>query len=106
MSGVRRVLWVCGTPARAVLIGAIRLYRAALSSSLGGQCRFYPSCSHYAEEAVRVHGAIRGSLMATWRVLRCGPFTQGGLDHVPPASHEVKVYDSVILPSGVDREAR
>ncbi len=94
MNPVRRALWVAGAPVRAALVGLIRLYRATLSSSLGGQCRFYPSCSRYAEEAVRVHGAARGALMAAWRVLRCGPFTPGGLDPVPPRRHAV--YDSVI----------
>jgi uncharacterized protein len=61
----------------------IGVYRALLSGWLGGQCRFYPSCSRYAEEAIRVHGALRGTALASWRVLRCGPFTRGGVDHVP-----------------------
>jgi putative membrane protein insertion efficiency factor len=80
---IRRAAWEAGTPARAALIASIRLYRALLSASLGGQCRFYPSCSQYAEEAVRVHGALKGSLMAAWRIARCGPFTAGGVDRVP-----------------------
>ncbi len=84
MTGVGRVLWACGAPLRALLVGLIRLYRLTLSGWLGGQCRFYPSCSRYAEEAVVVHGAVRGSLLAAWRVLRCGPFTAGGVDPVPP----------------------
>ncbi|HSJ51194.1 MAG TPA: membrane protein insertion efficiency factor YidD [Actinomycetota bacterium] len=69
---------------RLLLLAAIDLYRATLSGWLGGQCRFYPSCSSYAREAVRVHGAIRGTALAVWRVGRCGPFTAGGVDHVPP----------------------
>jgi putative component of membrane protein insertase Oxa1/YidC/SpoIIIJ protein YidD len=48
VSGLRRALWLVGTPARAALIGLIRLYRITLSGWLGGQCRFYPTCSHYA----------------------------------------------------------
>lgn len=84
MSGVRRALWLAGAPARALLIGAIHVYRTTLSGWLGGQCRFYPTCSHYGEEAIRTHGALRGTLMATWRVLRCNPFGAGGIDRVPP----------------------
>jgi uncharacterized protein len=86
MSAVRRATWWLGAPVRAVLIGAIRIYRATLSGWLGGQCRFYPSCSTYAEEAIRVHGAVRGSAMAAWRILRCNPFGAGGIEHVPPRS--------------------
>lgn len=95
MIRVRRIVWMAGAPARLALVGCIRLYRVTLSGWIGGQCRFYPSCSHYAEGAVRTHGAIRGSLMAAWRIARCGPFTSGGVDPVPPAtrSHE---YDDVI----------
>jgi putative membrane protein insertion efficiency factor len=77
---VRRVLWACGLPARALLIGLIRLYRLTFSGLLGGQCRYLPSCSQYAEDAVRSRGALRGSAMATWRVLRCNPWSRGGLD--------------------------
>jgi len=71
---------------RALLVGLIRVYRATLSGWLGGQCRFYPTCSHYGEEAIRTHGAVRGSAMTVWRVLRCNPFGKGGIDRVPPAS--------------------
>ena len=93
MNGARRALFVVGTPARALLIGLIRAYRLTLGTVLGGQCKFHPSCSHYAEEAVRVHGALRGSAMATWRILRCGPFTVGGVDPVGP---RVRKYEAVI----------
>jgi putative membrane protein insertion efficiency factor len=92
----RRILWIAGAPARFVLIGLVLVYRATLSGWLGGQCRFYPSCSHYAEDAVRTHGAVRGSAMAAWRIARCGPFTAGGVDHVPPARHRHGPYDAVI----------
>lgn len=95
MSAVRRVLWAIGTPVRASLIAAIHLYRATLSGWLGGQCRFYPTCSHYGEDAIRTHGAIRGSVMATWRVLRCNPFGAGGIDPVPPRSPYGDVIPSV-----------
>jgi putative membrane protein insertion efficiency factor len=91
----RRIVWMVGAPARLVLVGCIRLYRVTLSGWIGGQCRFYPSCSHYAEAAIRTHGAIRGSLLAAWRIARCGPFTPGGVDPVPPARRP-REYDGVI----------
>jgi putative membrane protein insertion efficiency factor len=91
---VRRILWMAGAPARLALVASIRLYRLTLSGWIGGQCRFYPSCSHYAEGAIRTHGAIRGSLMAAWRIVRCGPFTPGGVDPVPPATRP-RAYDGV-----------
>ena len=81
---IRRVLWAAGAPFRALLIGIIRIYRATLSGWLGGQCRFYPSCSHYAEDAIRSQGALRGSILAAWRVLRCNPFGKGGVEPAPP----------------------
>jgi len=74
-----------------VLIVSIRIYRVTLSGWLGGQCRFYPSCSHYAEEAIAVHGAVRGTAKAMWRVLRCNPFGAGGVD---PAERAL-VYEHV-----------
>jgi putative membrane protein insertion efficiency factor len=85
MMSFRRLLWSVGAPARLALTGAIAVYRLVLSGWLGGQCRFSPTCSRYAEEAIRSHGAIRGSLLALGRVLRCNPFGRGGLDPVPAA---------------------
>ncbi|HXF36964.1 MAG TPA: membrane protein insertion efficiency factor YidD [Actinomycetota bacterium] len=95
-----------GAPARLVLVGLIRLYRLTLSGWLGGQCRFQPSCSAYAEEAVRRHGALRGSALAAWRVARCGPFTEGGVDHVPPSRREARGrgrVDDVVIQAEVPR---
>lgn len=83
MNVVRRMVWAAGLPARAVLIVAIRLYRATLSGLLGGQCRFYPSCSVYSEDAVRSRGAVIGVSLSAWRVLRCNPFGAGGVEPVP-----------------------
>lgn len=74
----------------------IRVYRFVLSGSLGGQCKFHPSCSHYAEEAIRLHGAFRGTLLALWRIVRCGPFTDGGVDQVPPRRIRHVKYDGLI----------
>ncbi len=82
MTFIRGVLRLLGAPARALLIGAIRLYRLTLSGWVGGQCRFYPTCSSYAEDAIRELGAVRGSGKAAWRIARCNPFGRGGVDHV------------------------
>ncbi len=79
-----RSLWrTLGAPPRWLLITAIAVYRATAAGWLGGQCRFYPSCSHYAEDAIRTHGAAKGSALAAWRIIRCNPFGAGGVDHVP-----------------------
>lgn len=94
MSRVARLAWAVGAPVRLVLIAAIRAYRVTLGGVFGGQCRFYPTCSMYAEGAIASHGALRGIALATWRIARCGPFTAGGVDHVPP-SHRHAKYDSV-----------
>ena len=74
-----------------VLIALVRVYQVLISPFIGPRCRFYPSCSNYAIEAVRVHGALRGSGMAAWRVLRCNPLSDGGLDPVPPRRDEARV---------------
>lgn len=66
-----------------LLIGAIRLYRKTLSPFIGQQCRFEPTCSHYGEEAIAKHGALRGIILTVWRILRCGPWSKGGYDPVP-----------------------
>lgn len=65
------------------LLLLIRFYRLALSPLLGANCRFDPSCSAYAEEALARHGAIRGSLLAAKRILRCHPWGGSGYDPVP-----------------------
>ncbi|HEY3007913.1 MAG TPA: membrane protein insertion efficiency factor YidD [Micromonosporaceae bacterium] len=62
-------------------------YRRWIGPALPARCRFYPSCSAYALEAISTHGALRGFLMAVWRVLRCNPFHPGGYDPVPPTGH-------------------
>lgn len=66
-----------------VLIALIRFYKAAISPYMGDHCRFTPTCSVYAKEAINKHGAFRGTGLAVWRVLRCNPFGRGGYDPVP-----------------------
>jgi len=61
----------------------VRAYQLLLGPFLGGACRFYPSCSNYAMQALERHGARRGAALAAKRLLRCHPFTQGGVDLVP-----------------------
>jgi putative membrane protein insertion efficiency factor len=69
-----------------LLIGFLRAYRFVISPMYGQVCRYYPTCSAYALEAVTVHGSIKGSWLALRRVLRCHPWTPGGYDPVPPRS--------------------
>lgn len=75
MSGLLRA------PALA-LIGLIRLYQLTIAKALPQRCRFHPSCSEYAIQSLREHGLVRGSAVAAWRVVRCGPWSRGGIDPV------------------------
>ena len=68
----------------AALRGLIWIYRHSLSYFLGRQCRFHPTCSTYADEALRLHGARKGSLLALRRLMRCHPWGGHGHDPVPP----------------------
>lgn len=75
---------------RHILLLFIKLYQILLSPLLGQHCRFYPSCSHYAHEAIESHGAIKGTWLALKRLLRCHPWHPGGVDPVPPHVSEKK----------------
>ncbi|MBQ7226751.1 MAG: membrane protein insertion efficiency factor YidD [Clostridia bacterium] len=68
---------------KTILMVLIKFYRKAISPFLPSSCRFTPSCSAYALEAIEKFGAIKGSLLATYRILRCNPFCRGGYDPVP-----------------------
>ncbi len=69
---------------RKIAVLPIRFYRRFISSWTPPTCRFRPSCSAYGEEAILVHGILKGTCLATWRILRCQPLCRGGLDPVPP----------------------
>jgi uncharacterized protein len=71
---------------RAILIGLIAVYRFCVSPLLGPSCRFHPSCSSYAREAIERHGALRGLVFALRRIARCHPWNPGGYDPVPDSS--------------------
>lgn len=84
MSAPVRIIEVIRRPVRWVLILPIRLYRRFVSPMIAPRCRYAPSCSTYAMEAIEVHGPIKGIILGTWRLLRCNPWSLGGVDHVPP----------------------
>ena len=69
-------------PLRRVLLAAIALYQRLISPALGPRCKYEPSCSRYAAQALRDFGILRGLLLAGWRVLRCNPWSHGGHDPV------------------------
>ncbi len=79
-----RPLLATGDDVKWLLVGLIRCYQFAISPLLGPTCRYYPSCSAYAVQAIQTHGALRGSWLAARRLGRCHPWSPGGVDHVPP----------------------
>lgn len=101
MSGLRVVL---NLPAL-LLVALIRAYQRLVSPVVqavsGPRCRFHPSCSEYAVEAVRTRGLVIGTGLAAWRVARCQPFAKGGLDPVPPRS--CRSIASSLKPAGATR---
>jgi putative membrane protein insertion efficiency factor len=99
---VRNTIWQIAAPVRWLLIGLIRGYRLVFAGAFAGNCRFYPSCSHYAEQAIAAHGVARGAALATWRILRCNPFGSGGVERVPD---RVAMHDAVIQPGGLVAQA-
>lgn len=70
----------------APLLGLVRVYQVLLSPLMGGRCRFEPSCSRYAAESLRTHGAFRGCWLAAVRLAKCHPLGSSGYDPVPPPS--------------------
>lgn len=78
-----RVLHWAGLPFTWLMVGLIKVYQLAISPMLGQRCRFYPSCSAYAVGALKTHGPLKGPLLSGYRICRCNPWNDGGLDPVP-----------------------
>jgi uncharacterized protein len=70
------------SPARLIIIGPIRAYQRLLSPALPRRCKYYPTCSAYAVQAIETYGILRGAILAVWRLLRCNPFSRGGYDPI------------------------
>lgn len=71
------------------LLWLIKIYQWTISPMLGPVCKYYPSCSHYGYEAINLHGAVKGTVLTAWRILRCNPWSPGGVDHVPARKRPV-----------------
>ena len=77
-----------------IIISLIKFYQKFISPFTSAKCKYYPTCSSYALTAVRRFGAIRGSALAIWRIIRCNPWSMGGIDYVPEKfTFKVKKYD-------------
>lgn len=67
---------------RAVVVAPLRFYQRFISPAMPRRCKYHPTCSEYAVQAIRTHGVLRGLVLAAWRVLRCNPWSHGGVDPV------------------------
>lgn len=85
---LRRTPAILGAGFRRILIEIIEFYQSVISPVLPGHCRFHPTCSVYAADAIRIHGAFRGSGLAIRRILRCNPWGPAGDDPVPAANDD------------------
>lgn len=72
---------------KTIMIKLIGLYQKYISPLKRPCCKYYPSCSRYAVQALEKHGAVKGSILAVWRILRCNPWSMGGVDYVPEKFH-------------------
>lgn len=86
-----------------LLLLVVRIYQTFFSALMPSACKFYPSCSHYAADALRIHGARLGSWLALRRISRCHPFTPGGVDLVPDAA-EFPRHRKAAIPETSNRE--
>ncbi|MEY2900091.1 MAG: hypothetical protein RL247_257 [Actinomycetota bacterium] len=77
------VLWIALVP-RNLAIAILIVYRKLISPLYGQVCRYHPSCSTYALQAIQYHGVLKGVGLGTWRILRCNPWSRGGIDDPPP----------------------
>lgn len=78
------------SPLARLVLAPVRLYRRFVSPAIPDRCRYHPTCSTYAVEAIERHGALRGAVLATWRLLRCNPWSLGGYDPV----HAQRIFKS------------
>lgn len=76
-----------------IFMGIIRLYQITISPILGANCRFIPTCSAYALEAIQTHGVVRGGWLSIKRIARCHPYHEGGFDPVPQLNERLKQHD-------------
>lgn len=97
MNAIRAILAALGW----VLVLPIKAYQRVISPLTPPSCRYHPSCSSYAIDAIKVHGPFKGPVLSTWRLLRCNPWTKGGLDPVPERGHWLPD----VLPDGKPRSA-
>jgi putative membrane protein insertion efficiency factor len=97
---VVRVLWFLVLLPRNVCVVVLRAYRAVISPLYGNVCRYHPSCSRYALEAIQQYGVVRGTAMGAWRIGRCNPWAAGGIDDVPGRRepHTVNRFGFVLAP--------
>ena len=68
---------------KTLMVRFIKFYQKNISANTSSKCKYFPTCSNYAIEALQIHGFLKGTLLAVWRVLRCNPFSRGGFDPVP-----------------------
>ena len=87
---------------RPVFLAPIRLYQRFVSPLMPARCKYHPSCSEYAVQAIRVHGPMRGVVLAGWRLLRCNPLSNGGIDRV----EDQRLFKARPLPRGAAAEPR
>jgi len=88
---------------RNVCIAVLSIYRAVISPLYGDVCKYYPSCSRYALEAIQQHGMIRGVWLGSKRLARCHPWAEGGIDDVPPCDHARPAVGRFGFVSGLER---
>lgn len=85
---MKALVQTVGLVPRNAAVAVLHAYRAVISPLYGNVCRYHPSCSRYALEAIQQRGLVQGVILGSWRILRCNPWSRGGVDDVPPARHE------------------
>jgi uncharacterized protein len=88
---MNRTLWTIALLPRNACVVVLRAYRAVISPLYGNVCRYHPSCSRYALEAIQQYGVVAGSAMGAWRIVRCNPWAAGGIDDVPTRRREFPI---------------